>query len=271
MTVHTEISVGPTSDEDYDLSPTQTTDTHLAAVPHHGRDSDAGLNSAYDPERMPVNRKDPTRQSIVSISTTISTRSEPMSPQPSGSIFATSMQREDTVEDAYERLGPVPHLRASLLLAQMSSASNLLDARVTDQAVAMGRANRRLRHGLHRPAVTERRSGGQLHHLYPRGAICGREGGRGRAGPSSTRTRASSSSRPARISSSSGAASCRHRTVPPLPGSTAARRGPRTKRASRAGREWLRAGAVRGRGNLIVLMSWLRGGPPPKDVYSLRL
>jgi uridine monophosphate synthetase len=142
MTVHTEISVGPTSDEDYDLSPTQSAGMHDVAVPHRGRDSDAGLNSAYDPERMPVNRKDPTRQSIVSISTTISTRSEPMSPQPSGSIFATSMQREDTVEDAYERLGPVPHLRASLLLAQMSSASNLLDARVTDQAVAMARANR---------------------------------------------------------------------------------------------------------------------------------
>jgi uridine monophosphate synthetase len=142
MTVHTEISVGPTSDEDYDLSPTQSTGMHLAAVPHRGRESDAGLNSEYDPERMTVNRKDPTRQSIVSISTTISTRSEPMSPQPSSSIFATSMQHEDTVEDAYARLGPAPHLRAALLLAQMSSAGNLLDARVTEQAVAMARANR---------------------------------------------------------------------------------------------------------------------------------
>jgi uridine monophosphate synthetase len=142
MTVHTEISVGPTSDEDYDLSPTASTGMHLTAVPQRGRDSDAGLNSEYDPERMPANRKDPTRQSIVSISTTISTRSEPMSPQPSSSIFATSMQHEDTAEDAYARLGPIPLLRASLLLAQMSSANNLLGKAVTDSAVAMARANR---------------------------------------------------------------------------------------------------------------------------------
>jgi uridine monophosphate synthetase len=143
MTVHTEISVGPTTEEDYDVSPTENPSTHLSAAPQRGRGSDASFGTEYDPERMLASRKDPTRQSIVSISTTISTRSEPMSPQPSSSIFATGiMQHEDTAEDAYGRLGPVPHLRAALLLAQMSSAGNLLDARVTEGAVAMARENR---------------------------------------------------------------------------------------------------------------------------------
>jgi uridine monophosphate synthetase len=143
MTVHTEISVGPTTDEDYDLSPTQSADTHLSAPAQRGRGSDAGFNSEYDPERALASRKDPTRQSIVSISTTISTRSEPMSPQPSSSIFASGiMQHEDTAEDRYARLGPAPHLRAALLLAEMSSAENLLGPDVARAAVAAARANR---------------------------------------------------------------------------------------------------------------------------------
>jgi hypothetical protein len=43
-----------------ELSSTQRTDMHLSAVLHRGRDSDVGLNRAYDQESMPVNRKDPT-------------------------------------------------------------------------------------------------------------------------------------------------------------------------------------------------------------------
>jgi uridine monophosphate synthetase len=143
MTVHTEISVGPTSDEDYDLSPTQSADAHLSALAQRRGGSDAGLNSEYDPERTLASRKDPTRQSIVSISTTISTRSEPMSPQPSSSLFAAgAMRHEDGPGDAWARLGPPPHLRACLLLAQMSSAGNLLGAAVTAGAVAVARENR---------------------------------------------------------------------------------------------------------------------------------
>lgn len=140
MTVHTEISVGPTTEEDDELSPTQSSSQLLSAPPRRGRGSDVGF-SDYDGERVSANRKDPTRGSIVSISTTISTKSEPMSPQPSSSLFAAGMQHEDTAEEAYQRLGPVPHLRAALVVAQMSSADNFLDSKFTEGCVEIARQN----------------------------------------------------------------------------------------------------------------------------------
>lgn len=72
------------------------------------------------------------KHSVVSVSTTISTKTEAISPQPT---LRPSLSREATEESededededpaaALEALGPPPYLRSLLLLAQMSSSGN---------------------------------------------------------------------------------------------------------------------------------------------------
>ena len=88
------------------------------------------------------------KQSVVSISTTISTKSEAISPQPalrpsrSGSPQDDGDSDERDQEAQLEELGPPPFYRALLLLGQMSSKDNFLTAEYTAACVEHARANR---------------------------------------------------------------------------------------------------------------------------------
>ncbi|KAK5110437.1 hypothetical protein LTR62_005788 [Meristemomyces frigidus] len=92
------------------------------------------------------------KQSVVSVSTTISTKTETMSPQPSA--LRPSLSREGTEESDEEQdsdtdlqeqlaeLGDPPFYRSLLLLAQMSSAGNLMTPEYTSQCLHHARQNK---------------------------------------------------------------------------------------------------------------------------------
>jgi len=117
------------------------------------------------------NSRQPRKHSVVSVSTTISTKTETISPQPSS--LRPSMSRGSTSEDptsppnsnsnnengmatiadddeaseedrlaALEHLGSPPFFRALLLLAQMSSADNFFFPQYTDACATHARLNR---------------------------------------------------------------------------------------------------------------------------------
>lgn len=90
------------------------------------------------------------KHSVVSVSTTISTKTETISPQPALRPTLSrgsneSGEDDDDEEDRkrqLEELGPPPFYRSLLLLAQMSSKDNFLTPQYTEACVKNARSNR---------------------------------------------------------------------------------------------------------------------------------
>lgn len=80
---------------------------------------------------------------MVSVTTTVSMKSEVISPQPRASISRVSSNEDDSDDPhALEMLEPPPYLRSLLILAQMSSANNYFDANYTAACVKHAREHK---------------------------------------------------------------------------------------------------------------------------------
>lgn len=138
--VSTDISASPapsldgfSTDEDVESEPEVSTD---------GEDSE---------EEDDDDGRKGRKQSVVSVSTTISTKTETISPAPAlrpslsrGSTDDSSSQDEDEedLKAQLEVLGPPPFYRSLLLLAQMSSADNFFSPEYTSACAKHARLNR---------------------------------------------------------------------------------------------------------------------------------
>lgn len=143
--VHTDISASPagsviSAEDAEDLDEDDETDDD-------DEDDAPSIAESDDLEDYRKSRK----QSVVSISTTISTKTETISPQPHvrASLSrgtSTDEEHEDLDEEqrkaALEDLGPPPFYRSLLLLAQMSSADNFFTAPYTAACLKHARQNK---------------------------------------------------------------------------------------------------------------------------------
>ncbi|KAM0713727.1 hypothetical protein Q7P37_010689 [Cladosporium fusiforme] len=127
-----------------------------------GIDDEDNEKAGYPNGTLEDDDRKPRKHSVVSVSTTISTKTEAISPQPTlrGSVsrgsteggpsspdaMAGGADDEDANEEhrkaALEQLGPPPFYRALLLLAQMSSKDNFFYPQYTAACAEHARKNR---------------------------------------------------------------------------------------------------------------------------------
>ena len=139
--VQTDISASPAASVDDD-------DESVGTAEAEDRDDDS--ESDEEEEDYDDDRKG-RKHSVVSVSTTISTKTETISPQPSlrPSISRESTQDEDDEGDeledpqaALEELGPPPFYRALLLLAEMSSKDHFFTPQYVEACLKQARLNK---------------------------------------------------------------------------------------------------------------------------------
>ncbi|KAK7179001.1 hypothetical protein DPSP01_013145 [Paraphaeosphaeria sporulosa] len=136
--VHTDIysdaprrKPGEEDDDDELEEITRTNSIAVVTPPINGDDEDKRLGI------KPLDRK----QSVVSIGTSISQRTESISPRPDPTFHPDEIFNIDSVA-MLARLGDAPFVRSLLLLAEMSSEGHLMTPEYQQKTLEIARANR---------------------------------------------------------------------------------------------------------------------------------
>jgi uridine monophosphate synthetase len=136
--VNTEISASPrtqqingANDDDDDDDEDQN---EYAAI-------ESPIEMDDDGRRLSTNKATDRKHSVVSVTTTLSMRTESISPRPEPGTLHEDVFNLDTAAELL-RLGEVPYLRSLLLLAEMSSAGHLMTPEYQKQTVEIARSNR---------------------------------------------------------------------------------------------------------------------------------
>lgn len=114
----------------------QSVHTEISAEPANGS-ANANESSMLEVDGEATESADSRKQSIVSISTTIS---QSISPQPTPMIEGDGDMYNTA--DILEQLGTTPFLRALLLIAEMSSAGNMLNEAYAQRSVEIAREHK---------------------------------------------------------------------------------------------------------------------------------
>lgn len=132
--VHTEISAAP---REYQLNGVDDEDDEEEEG-ESAIESPVGLEG--EERRLSIKATD-RKQSVVSVTTSISMRTESISPRPEPDANGDSLFNLDTATDLL-RLGDVPFLRSLLLLAEMSSEGHLMSLEYQKKTVEIARNHR---------------------------------------------------------------------------------------------------------------------------------
>jgi uridine monophosphate synthetase len=137
--VHTEISASPRTqqtngvDGDADEEEEEEPPRDESAI-------ESPIECDNEERRLSIKATD-RKHSVVSVTTTLSMRTESISPRPEPGTLSEDVFNLDTAAELL-RLGEVPFLRSLLLLAEMSSAGHLMTPEYQKQTIEIARDNR---------------------------------------------------------------------------------------------------------------------------------
>jgi uridine monophosphate synthetase len=138
--VNTEISASPRTQQTNGLHAEDDDEAEDDEQPDYSA-IESPIEVGNEERRLSAAKATDRKHSVVSVTTTLSMRTESISPRPEPGTLQEDVFSLDTAAELL-RLGEAPYLRSLLLLAEMSSAGHLMTPEYQKQTVEIARNNR---------------------------------------------------------------------------------------------------------------------------------